>query len=213
MVKNPFILPEKSEEIIGRKEVFNRLFEEIRDRDAPLVFFVGRIGSGRTFFIQKLERKVDKELDIDFEVLTLTSKALEDLEDIPKKERAQEVVFTLDMFERVMDLDEETREGTMETIKKRNKAGIGLILVITPKTFNSLIKNYKDLVDRGKAIKLRSLNLEEAKKLIRLRLDRVDKNFPDMFSEEEFERIWKQSKGNPRTILLTCASLFKERVQ
>lgn len=213
MVKNPFIFSKEEEETVGRKDVLEKLNKKLREEKAPLVFFSGKVGSGRTFFINKLRDKLAEEPGIDLEALTLTSRAIKDLEQIPKKEREGEVIFAIDMFERTKDLDEEAQEEVIELIKKRHEAGIGLILIVTPKMIEFLGENYSTFHNRGGVIKLRSLNLEEAKKLIKLRLDRVDRNFPDIFSKKEFKKIWKEADGNPRTILMTCASLFEKKVE
>lgn len=211
MVENPFIFSDKKEELVGREEILEELFDKTLERKNPLVFFVGKIGSGRTFFIKKLKQKINKETDRELEVLTLTSRAIKDLEEIPKNSKGG-LIYAIDMFERVKDLDRETQSKVIDLVDERNETGIGFILLITPPTLKFLEQDYRAFFEESKKVKLRRLTFKETKKLVNLRLDRIDKNFPDIFSKKELKKIWKQGEGNPRTILLTCATLFEKKV-
>lgn len=211
MVQNPFIFSEGKEELVGREEVLEELFGKVMKQEAPLIFFIGRIGSGRTFFIKKLKQKIESETDKEIEALTLTSRAIKDLEEVPEKSE-KGLVYVLDMFERMRDLDRDMQSKVIDSVDRKNEAGIGFILLITPPTLDFLENEYRAFFEKAKKVKLRSLTFKEARDLIKLRLDRIDENFPEIFSKRELRKIWREGKGNPRTILLTCASLFEKKV-
>lgn len=213
MVENPFVFSEGSEKLVGRQGVFEELFQKTKSEKSPFIFFVGRIGSGRTFFIKKLKDKLEKETEIDFDALTFTSRALKDIENLPDEPSEGKVVYAIDMFERVSVLEEDEQEEAMELIKNKNGSGIGFILLITPRVVEHLKKSYSEFIEKGEIVKLGKLTLKEARELVKLKLDKIDESFPDIFSRKDFKRIWKESGGNARTLLLTCASLFEEKVK
>lgn len=213
-MRNPFynIMPRYKENMVGGKATMSRLENELKTvrEKGKILILVGEHGSGRSLIIQKfkdvLRRKRMKIYEKDFSL-----RLLEELRTHGTAKKRKSIFCIIDKFDYYCGLDLPILKKIINLMVDVNDLGVNFLLVMTPNTLNELSKLNGRFKARTRITNIPPLNFEQAKKMVLNRLNEVRRkkdNSLEPFTEEEIRHIWKKAKGNPRMILLICASLF-----
>ncbi|VVB76132.1 ATPase domain predominantly from Archaea [Candidatus Tiddalikarchaeum anstoanum] len=218
-VNNPFlfITPRNSDVLVGRHSFLETLEKKVLESlDTHAIIAVnGPFGIGKSQFIYKIiedlkTRKNIKIFNFDFNLNTLN-----DLRSVPhEKDLKKQIIIVIDRFELIESLTKEIQHKVLNVMAELCDAKDTFIL----ETSSDLIKKVADVEPNVKKyfniINVPQMNYDEVKKLIYTRLNEVRKDKSESinpFTEEEVKMIHKQSKGNPRMVLMLCASLYEKK--
>jgi type II secretory pathway predicted ATPase ExeA len=213
-MRNPFynIVPRYKESMVGGKATMSRLENELKTvkEKGKILILVGEHGSGRSLIVQNfkdvLRRKRMKIYEKDFSL-----RLLEEIRAHGTAKKRKSIFCIIDKFDYYCGLDLPILKKIIKLMIEVNDLGVNFLLVMTPDTLDELSKLNGSFKARTRITNIPPLNFEQAKKMILNRLNEVRRkknNSLEPFTEEEMRHIWKKARGNPRMILLICASLF-----
>jgi len=217
MVENPFlsIIPRKDEKLIGIKEDVDEIIKKLSDFEKGKILFIsGEYGSGKSLVVRELEKRLEGKFE-KFKFLTNTE-LIHNLRNIPtEKSIEKEILVFIDRMDLLDVMKETDIKKILELISELSRMGVSFVISVTPKVLDMIFKN-SDLKEKSIVYEMKPFTLEQTKEFILNRLNeaRIEKsNDLSPFSEKEVEMIWKKSKGNPRMILLLCATLYDAKMQ
>ena len=176
-----------------------------------ILFIVGEPGSGKTLSEKEIEKNIPKRFEKKKLIFSLN--LINELKSIPaEKTLKKKIIIFVDKFELSDVIKDEKLKKILNLIINTSKTGVGYVITCTPATLARLFGLSDKLKIYSKVYSVPALSLEQAKKLITSRLNIIRKkkmNSIAPFTASQIKNIWKTSKGNPRMILLLCASLYE----
>lgn len=215
-MKNPFIhiTPRQKEEIVGAKNVLRDLNKGLNDVISRnrILMLTGKPGSGRSLMTREFIRLIKKRKGLHIKEFSLSNRLAHELKMCSTKKCKD--VYIITEFEYYAGMDKNLLKRLINTIANLSKKGVKFFLSTTSESVADLLSLDDEFKRKARIITIPPLTLPEAKKLIILRLNEVRKksNSLSPFSEKEVTYIWKKSRGNPRMILMICASLFDAKM-
>jgi len=210
-MENPFlpIVADKDQKLIGKKlEDSKNLIKEIKNQKR-LIIILGEYGSGKSLFVDAIKDTFSKQFKVTELVCYLD--ILDQLNKIAETKGKKSLII-IDKLE--LCIDNEIFKQLVEKIKELFSKGNYIILTSTPETKKDIEKAFGDINEKILYL-VPNLDFEETKELVINRLNSIQKNkairslYP--FTEKEIKEIWSKSKGNPRLILMLCASLYESK--
>lgn len=218
MVENPFlrIIPTEKERFHGEREkLFLEMVGGIKRsfEGKEIVLLNGDYGIGKSFFIQKFKEKLKKKGGFTIYSLVFTANLLSDLEPIKLRKKGSAFVI-IDKFDLFIFLKEEIAKKIINKILKLANKGVLFMLAFTPYSLKRLFKKFPEIKKRTQTFEVPKLGYEETKELILSRLNKArrkkSKSFKP-FTEKEVEKIWTESEGNPRLVLMLCSNIYEQK--
>ena len=210
---NPFldIVHTGDEKVIMDQKALKKIKSLSKElvKNRPVIFIVGEFGSGKTLVEKEIEKGIPKKFEK--KKLIFSVDLANELKAIPAKRKKELIVF-IDKFELSNVLSDEKLKKLLNLIHKTSLAGVGYIITCTPSTIARVFSLSDKLKSYSKVFNVPPLTLEQTKKLIIERLNKVRRkksNSLEPFTMKHVKNIWQASKGNPRMILLLCASLYE----
>jgi len=219
-ITNPFlyITPRDKESLVGRTgflEIIEKKILESLDKSA-VIAVNGEVGIGKTMFIEKVISKLESRKDIKVFKLDFNLNTLNDLRSIPtEKELQKQILIVIDRFELILSLTKEIQQKVLEVLANLCEAKVTIILATTTGLISKIFEINHNVKKFFNVLNVPYMNFEEVKKLVVSRLNEVRKEKSDKiepFLKEELDMIYKNSKGNPRMVLMLCASLYEKKV-
>ncbi|MBN1924039.1 MAG: hypothetical protein JW791_04755 [Nanoarchaeota archaeon] len=218
-VNNPFlfITPRDKDLLVGRQSFLDQVKTTVmKSLDSQAIITInGDFGIGKTLFVEKAVSDLEKRKDIKLFKWDFNLNTLNDLRTLPnEKELKKQIVVTIDRFELILSLSNILQNKILKIMTDLVKSKITLIIT----TSDDLLKKIKNIEPKIKSffkvLNVPPMNFEETKRLIVSRLNESRKKKSDSiepFTNDEVKQIYKNSKGNPRMVLLLCASLFEDK--
>ncbi len=222
MQDNPFlsITPrEKSDELIGRFGFYEKIKKTVLESldDHAIITINGDFGMGKSLFVEKVLAELSKKKQLKLINLDFSLNTLNDLRNIPSEEAAgKQIIVIIDRFELLLSLSNNLQEKIVQLMNDLCKAKITLIITSSDDLLKKMAKMDAGLKKYFKVLEVPPISFDEAKKLAIQRLDEVRSNGKGSltpFTEDELRKVYNNSKGNPRLILMLLASLYEEHVR
>lgn len=218
MNKNPFlsIVPRKTENIVALDKEVKQAKKMAKGIEKGKILFIsGEYGSGKSLILKKLEKAIPKKVEKKEFIANID--LMNDLKGLPMEEAMhKKLVVYIDRMDLIEVMKKKQVDRIVEMIIVGSEASVGFIISITPRVLNNLFKRYPDLKNKSSVYEMKPLSLKQTKELVLSRLNesrkKKSKKF-EPFTKEEIEYVWKKSKGNPRMILLICATLYDAKMQ
>jgi ABC-type dipeptide/oligopeptide/nickel transport system ATPase component len=220
-MNNPFlfITPRKNEDnLIGRFDFYEKMKKAVLESldENAIITLNGDFGIGKSFFVEKAMNELSKMKNLKVYYLDFNLNTLNDLRAIPsEKELGKQIIIIIDKFELLLSLSEPLQEKILNLMSELCKNEITLLIT----TSNDLLKGIKKIEPQikkyFKILDVPAVNYEETKKLVISRLNEARKTHSDSitpFTESELHSIYKNTKGNPRLILMLLASIYEEKM-
>lgn len=219
IVRNPFlyITPRNKDLLIGRIEFLKKVEKTVLSSlDKPVIVAVnGEFGIGKTLFIEKAIKKLEKKKSIKLYDFDFNLNTLNDLRNIPtEKKLKKQIVIVVDRFELILSLTPEIQKKILKIMGELSKAKVTIIIATSSSLIKKVINLDSSIKRYFKILNVPALNFDETKELILSRLNESrpkKSNKLEPFTNKEVKMIHKQAKGNPRLVLLLCATLFEEK--
>ncbi|MCD6576070.1 MAG: hypothetical protein J7K73_02845 [Nanoarchaeota archaeon] len=215
VVGNPFldIMHKGDEKVIMDKKALQKIKSLSKElaKNHIILFIAGDYGSGKSL----VEKEIEKNIPRSFKKrkLIFSSDLIHELGKIPAEEiLKKKLIVFIDKFELSDAISDEKLKKILDLILNTSKSGVAYVISCTPNTIARLFSISDELRKYSKVYNVPALTFEQAKKLIIIRLNKVRKkktNSISPFTESQLKNIWKASNGNPRMILLLCASLYE----
>lgn len=212
---NPFlrIVPDKNEKLIDKEKVSQELETKTMKalKGGTLILLSADYGMGKSIITNNFLKKVDKKIIVI--ELGLTSFINDDIRNLPS-EKKKDILVVIDRFDLIDGMRDEDKNKLMSLIVERNNKGLTFLILCTPNTLDNIFKLNHEFEKRSDIVTVTSMKFEDARDLIVSRLNKVRNKSSsiDPFSENEIKEIWRKSKGNPRMILLLCATLYDRKM-
>jgi type II secretory pathway predicted ATPase ExeA len=213
--ENPFldIVHKGDEKVIlneSSKKKISSLSKELAKKH-NIIFVVGEFGSGKSLIVSQIEKSLPKKFEK--VKLVFSMELINELRSFPSdKIVKKKLVVFIDRFELSDAIDDKKLKRMLKVIYDTSMAGVGYVITCTPATIARIFSLFDEIKSRSKVYNVPPLTLEQTKKLIIERLNKVRKkksNSIEPFTTSQIKHIWGASKGNPRMILLLCASLYE----
>jgi len=205
--RNPFlsIIPEKQEPLFGIDNPKIKDYAKKLSEGNSIVIISGEAGSGKSALVFKLEKQLPKKIK---KIKTICSPRLsKELKEI--KTKGKTVIF-IEKLHVCMSLNEAELKNTIDTIGNMLSKNMSFVLTATP-TLAATIPYLSNKLKNILVFDIPPLSLGDAKKLVVSRLNKIRKKRSDSispFTENEIMQVWRKSNGNPKMVLLLCASLY-----
>ncbi len=214
---NPFlfITPRDKEKIIGKKDFLKDLKttvkKSLKTKKSEIILLQGDVGSGKTLFIKKLVKEFDKSK---IKKMSFNMNTLNDLRKIFTKKDKKKMVI-IDKMDIINHLPKELQKKIINLIIEFTELGINFLIAVDKKT-KSLIKDLNNKFKKYLIVKkIPKLEYADAEDLVisRLNEERTKKSESiEPFTQEELKKLFEKSKGNPRMLLMLCASLYEQKL-
>lgn len=217
---NPFvsIVPSENEKFYGnREEFFKTIIDSIETNsmvdDNRFIVLTGGYGSGKTFFLEKIKNKVEKNKMLSH-ILYFSPALYEQLkEDIDLSKAKKDVLLIVDRFEFAEYLkDEYVKKVIKLMFEMLNRQKVIFLISSISNSWKKLVRRYPEL-KASDVYEVPGLSFEEAMDLVRSRLTKAKVKGLGPFAKDEIKKIWKDSGGNPRMILLLCAEIYEDKMK
>ncbi len=213
VIDNPFIVITST----GEEEVVDRVEESIDLQlyinevinNGGIILINGDPGVGKSTIINFVLRDIKKRDDIKVIKDSFTPSVLSKIKSL-SKETGKKLLVILDDFNNIELIDKDQRDGIIRLLNELGSIGIGIIVVNNTKN-NKTQKLINKIKTKFYIINVRGMKDEDIKKIIINRLNLIRKtksNSLSPFTEEEIDKIIKEARGNPRIVLLICATLY-----
>ena len=213
VIDNPFIVITST----GEEEVVDRVEESIDLQlyinevinNGGIILINGDPGVGKSTIINFVLRDIKKRDDIKVNKDSFTPSVLSKIKSL-SKETGKKLLVILDDFNNIELIDKDQRDGIIRLLNELGSIGIGIIVVNNTKN-NKTQKLINKIKTKFYIINVRGMKDEDIKKIIINRLNLIRKtksNSLSPFTEEEIDKIIKEARGNPRIVLLICATLY-----
>ncbi len=212
--RNPFIsiTYSKSDTVVDRVNEKIELLIMLNEamEHGGIIVLKGDPGMGKSTIISTLESELKKSKNIEMikeEFTPLIYNKIRNLHIDPTKK----TLVILDDFNNIEMVDKLSQQRIVDMLYNLGQK-IAIMLVE-----NRTEGVEKDLEKQGKNFKryeIKGLSKEDIKQIIINRLNSVRKSKSDSldpFTSQEFEKIYKKSRGNPRISLLICSALFDQK--
>jgi len=213
---NPFayITPRENEKIIDRVGVYKGLESKILEtlEKGNIILLEGDYGSGKSLLVQKLNANLKEKIKIIN--LNFTGIILNDLRKLPL-EKKREILVIIDSFDFIKSLNENDFKKVLDLIIELKNRGLSFLLLINKQTIKMIEKVSRRFKKESYVISIPPLDYRFSRELILSRLNEVKdkKGSSILFSEKEMKEIWRNSRGNPRMLLLLCENLFERKIK
>ena len=200
---NPFlaIAPKKEHKLIGLDKKKVRDFAKQLAKGGSIVVISGSHGSGKSAVSLKIEKELPKMIK---KIKLVCSPSLaEELKGLKAKRR--NVVF-IEKFSMCLALGESTLRNILDMVGSMLDKGVSFVVTSTPE-LTATMPFLSDKLKHMLVFDIPSMSLEDAKQFIASRLG----GGLGPFTENEILQIWKTSNGNPKMMLLLCASLYEAK--
>ncbi|MDD5417880.1 MAG: DUF2791 family P-loop domain-containing protein [Candidatus Nanoarchaeia archaeon] len=219
-MKNPFvsIAPSDNEKFYGsRKQFFNTLSNAVDANIAvdenKLVVLMGGYGSGKTFFLEKLKEHASKKKILSY-IFYFTPALYSQLKDdivFPKSKT--DIIVIIDRFEFSEYMKEDYVKKVLNLLDEmRSKKNVVFVISTVEDNWKKLVKKYKSLKN-SEVYKVPGLIFSEAVELVKSRLKKVSKRGLYPFTKQDIKKIWDESNGNPRMMLMLCYEIFEQKIK
>lgn len=214
--ENPFlhIIPREGEKAVGLEvDKIKKLLRSVVKENAIIVIS-GEYGSGKSLVVYAISKSLPKKIIKHNFVFGID--LLGELKGIPIEtvEKGKIVVF-IDKFDLIEAFNDVKALELLDIISELTRAGVSFVIPTSAETYSRLSELSDEFRGIATVYHVPALTLEETKTLVIERLNEVrkksDRLFP--FSEREIHKIWKTSHGNPRMILMICASLYEIKMR
>ncbi len=205
-MENPFTL-ELQDENFFDEETWSKIdtaAQTIDSRRGAIVIVVGEYGSGRSTIIKEILTRCKAK------PFFIAGNYLDQVRLIPNEAVEGNMVAVIENAEL---LEGRLLKKIIEFVEKLSIAGVNFIIEMTPE---KLVDWLTDHIKKNSVIiKVPKLTLEEAKKLLITRLNKVREPSPSLepFSEEEVKMLWEKSKGNPKLFLMLAGAIYEAKVK
>jgi len=204
--KNPFF------SIEPRKEhIFGIDLKKLKDyakrlaKGGTLVIISGEHGAGKSAVSMKLESELPKSIK---KIKLLCSLNLKkELKSLKAKKKT--VVF-IEKFFICLSLKENDIRTIVNDVADMIHSGLSFVITAPPPLAAS-IPYMSNRLNNVLVFDIPPLSLGDTKKMVSLRLNEVRRKKSDKiepFTENEILQVWRNANGNPKMILLLCASLY-----
>ncbi len=188
---NPFayITPRENEKIIDRVGVYKGLESKILEtlEKGSIILLEGDYGSGKSLLVQKLNANLKEKIKTIS--LNFTGTILNDLRKLPL-EKKREILVIIDRFDFIKSLNENDFKKVLDLIIELKNRGLSFLLLLNKQTIQVIEKTSRKFKKESYVISI-----------------------PILFSEKEMKEIWRNSRGNPRMLLLLCENLFERKIK
>lgn len=213
---NPFmnITPRDNESMIGRKAFYEYIKSgtEKALNGEKIIIISGDYGSGKTIIIDRLIRLLEKN-KIEVIELSVTKNILNDLRDLPM-EKDKDIFVIIDRFDLTEGFEKKDLTKLLDFIEELAVQGLTFLI----KTTQSALKRARPLsnnfTSRLLVHHLPMLDYTFARQMVIDRLNesrKIQNDLLEPFTDEELRTIWKKASGNPRMVLMLCASLYDQK--
>lgn len=207
MMENPFmsIIPREEEKAVGvNKQQIKELLN--KNKGKWTVFIVsGEYGSGKSLVISEIEKQIK---GAKIEKIIYSREMGSGIRALREKKK---IVVEIDKFELSETTKDETLRVLLDTVANVSEGGVTFIISVTPKTLSRLFSLSQKFKNTSIVYNMPPLSYEEAREMVVSRLNEVrnkDSASIEPFTDAELKEIWRKSNGNPRLILLLCATMF-----
>lgn len=204
---NPFlsISPKKDNPLFGIDISKIKYYAKKISEGNTIVIISGQLGSGKSAVVMAIEKALPRTMH---KVKLICSPGLnESLKSIKVKGKT---VIIIEKFYMAVAFGEKELKAILNTIGEMLNKNTSFIITSTPE-LAATIPQLSEKIKNVHIFDVPQLSFEDAKKLIIWRLNQVrekESESLEPFTESELMHIWKTSKGNPKMILLLCASLY-----
>lgn len=213
---NPFliIVPDEYGKLIDREEVIIDLEKKTMNAldGGTLILFSAGYGMGKSIIKEKLKKKLKRKVKvIEF---NFTNFIADDIRNLPF-EKKKDILVIIERFDLIEGMSKNNKNKILNLIIERNNKGLTFLLLCTPDVVKKLFDLNDNFEKRSEIVTVSEMTFEEARQMVVSRLNTMRKaksGSIEPFTEFEMTEIWKKSKGNPRMILLLCASLYDRKM-
>jgi predicted ATPase len=214
LANNPFIAITSS----GKEKVVDRVKERvelqlyINDalKDGKLIIIKGNPGAGKSTILNTLLRDLQKTKNIEIIKEEFTPSIYNKLRSISFNP-AHKFIIIMDDFNNIELFDKTSQIKLIELMDELAKKAC---VILVENRDEGVENDFKRLGKRFDKYELGGLQRSDLKQLIMDRLNSVrtvPRDNLDPFTEEEYDKIFKKSGGNPRIALLICSALFDQK--
>lgn len=214
--ENPFmsIIPREQDNVFGRSAFFSDLKSgtEQAINGEKILVIEGDPGTGKSAIMKKLQNLLEKN-KIKVFMLDFAGDVLNEVRSLPV-EKGKEIFVMIDRFELIDSMKEYEAKKLLELIIEFSEQGLTFLLATTDEGLKTAKKLSNEFSGRTIAYHLPMLDYKHAKKMVVDRLNSVREKESEStapFTDDELRQIWKKSGGNPRMMLMLCASLYEQK--
>jgi archaellum biogenesis ATPase FlaH len=128
------------------------------------------------------------------------------------KAKKKTVVF-IEKFFICLSLKENDIRTIVNDIASMVHSGLSVVITASP-TLAASIPYMSNKLSNVLVFDIPPLSFEDTQKMVALRLNEIRKKKSDSitpFTENEILQVWRTANGNPKMILLLCASLYEAK--
>jgi len=219
MVNNPFfsVTPLKKDMIVGRKEFLKNINKEVMSSliDNKIIIIKGDSGMGKSFFVRSAVDELKTKKSIKLFNYDFSLDLINKLRKLPDESKIKkQIVVVIDRFELMLMLSEQLQTKIFELMTELCKTGITFLITSSDDLIEKTRILNLELKKYFKTFNVPGLTYEEAEDLVinRLNMERKkDLKSIEPFTVKELKEVYKNSKGNPRIILMLCGVLFDNK--
>ncbi len=212
---NPFltIVPEEKDSLIDREQVLKDLEQKTIEslKGGTLIILSAGYGMGKSIVKDHFKEKIKKKVRII--ELNFTNQIADDIRNLPSEDK-RDILVVIERFDLIDVMDAENKRKVTDLIIERNNKGLTFLILCIPEVVNRLFNMNGEFEKRSQIITLSAMTFEEAREMVISRLNTARKKSDSLepLTEHELKEIWKKSRGNPRMILLLCATLYDKKM-
>ncbi len=214
LANNPFIVITSSgnEKVVDRVKERVELQMQINEalKNGKIVVLKGNSGVGKSTLVNLIVKNLKNAKNINVIREDFTPSIYNKLRSI-NLSPANKTLIILDDFNNIELLDKNAQERVLQLMfELSNRAAILLI----ENRNEGVDKDFKRIHKEITKFDVTGLQRSDLKQLLIDRLNAtrdVPRDNLDPFTDEEFDKIYKKSDGNPRIALLICAALFDQK--
>jgi Miro-like protein. len=185
------------------------LINEAMDHGGIIVL-QGAPGIGKSTLISAIEKELNKSKDIEVIKEEFTPSVYNNIRNL-NITNTKKIVIELDDFNNIEMLDKMSQQRVIDLLYNLSQK---IAILIVENRENGVEKELKAQSKQFKKYNISGLSKEDIKQIIINRLNSVRSKKSDSiepFTEEEYEKIYKKSKGNTRIALLICSALYDQK--
>ncbi len=175
-----------------------------------IIVLKGRPGAGKSTLIGVVLRDLRKSRKIDVVKEDFTPTVYNMIRSLDVHTQKRKLVI-LDDFNNIELIDKSSQQKIVDMIYSMSR-NVAMILIENrdagvEKEFKKLGRNFENL-------ELGGLSKSDLRKIVVNRLNSIKKKSSDSlepFTEDEYEKIYRKSGGNPRIALLICSAIYDQK--